>query len=312
MRSPARVLLAVAAVSALLAVPIIARAETPDFGDDIKTATALPAQQPVAGWLSFTDGGDNDDVFRTKVPAGKWFWAQLRGESGTDFDLYLFGPNATSVTGIVPAAARSERERTSMEFVRYKASVDTTVNVDVFAFNGKGDYKLTYGFPDTEIAISISAPSASEWGHSATVKGRVTKLTDGAGVAGERVYVFQKPYGAGQYSYLTSKATGADGSYSFALTPTKQTRYRIRHLGSSKYITPTTNPSFAITPKLYFSNHPYTTTGTMTYGKYYSVWGYFKPKHSVGSKEIKVRAYTAWRQEGRRDLQVALLQDLRR
>jgi hypothetical protein len=178
-----------------------------------------------------------------------------------------------------------------MEFVRYKASVDMTVAVDVFAFNGKGGYKLTYGTPETEIAVTAWAPSASEYGHSVPIRGKVTKVADGGAVKGERIYVFKKAYGASQYSLAGSTLTADDGSYSFPVTPTKQTRYQVRHLGSAAYVAPKTPASLVITPKLYFSNHPYTTTSTMTYGKYYSVWGFFKPKHSVGSSEIKVRAY---------------------
>jgi len=291
MRSPVRALHLALTVVALLAVPLIAHAETPDFGNDISSAKPLPSTQPVIGSLSFADNGDNDDVFSKKLKAGQWLWVQLRGDSGTDFDLYLFGPTAKSVMGVVPAVAKSERERTSMEFLRYKASVDTTIHVDVFAFNGKGGYKLTYGTPATGIAISVSAPSTREYAQSATIRGTVTERVGGKRVPNERVYLFQKPYGSAQYTYLADKWTASDGSYSFSVKPAKQTRYMVRHLGSAKYITPTTNPSFVITPKLYFSNHPYTSTSTMTYGKYYSVWGFFKPKHAVGSMQIKVRAY---------------------
>ncbi|HSK47735.1 MAG TPA: hypothetical protein VLA05_07010 [Coriobacteriia bacterium] len=277
-------LLVLAAAVMLVATPV-ARAESPDVSNDIP-GTPLPSSQPVNGRVA--DGADNDDVYSTNIAAGRWFWVQLRGDSGTDFDLALFGPTVKKVAE-GPALVYSERKDTSFEYVRYKALVDTVVYTDVFAYKGAGDYSLTYGTPSTEIVVSAAAATTCAWDASTPITGRATRKDNSNPVGGERLYLFAKRYGATQYEYVKSTVTADDGTYSFSANPSRRTEYRVRHLGSKDYITPKNAPTLVITPRAYLRS-PYTPS-TVTHGVYWTASGNLRPRHKAGVRDVYVRIY---------------------
>lgn len=76
-----------------------------------------------------------DVVYSVMVPAGSVLVAGLTGSYGTDFDLYLFPPSATTVTSTVGVLAKSTGP-TSTENLSWATKVDTTVYLDL---NGASD-----------------------------------------------------------------------------------------------------------------------------------------------------------------------------
>jgi hypothetical protein len=285
-------LLLLTGAALLVAVPSFAFAgdlET-DVANDIP-GSPLPAAQPVTGSVASVGANDADDVYAVQLKAGQWFWAELHGapDTATDFDLFLFGPDAKSVSGQVAALARSERENTSFEWVRFKAPTDMTVYVDVYAFGGTGTYSLRYGKPGTEVSMSVGGPKTVAWGGTATLTGTMKRVADAKPVADQRVVLFHKPAGKSNYSRLAETRTDAAGVYRFAVKPKKQTRYLARFLGSSSYVLPVDPASISVIPRAWLS------TPAVPYGLRrnvaFSVAGYLKPHHPSGGRNVKIRCY---------------------
>jgi len=296
MRLRTRTLLLLASVALLVAAPSLAYAGDlqADVANDIPGAP-LPAAQPVTGSVASVGANDADDVYAVQLTAGQWFWAELHGapDTATDFDLFLFGPEAKSVSGLVAARARSERENTSFEWIRFKAPEDMTVYLDVYAFGGTGKYSLRYGTPSSEVSMGLTGPKTVAWGRSAALTGTMKRVVDAVPVAGERVVLFHKPYGARNYSRLAETRTDASGVYRFAVTPKKQTRYVARFLGSSNYVLPADPAAISVIPRAWLGTPsvPYGLKRKVTF----SVSGYLKPRHSpaatTSTQRVKIRCY---------------------
>lgn len=100
----------------------------------------LPSS-PVTGTLDVTT--DTDDVYRVLLGAGQTITVSLTGDAGTDFDLWLFGPNATDVDVSSQALANSELP-TYPEQIVYTASTTGVYYIDAFAYKGSGSYTITW------------------------------------------------------------------------------------------------------------------------------------------------------------------------
>jgi hypothetical protein len=278
------------AVALVAAVPLVGRAiVVPAEQNDEIPGVALPATQPVTGSVTASTS-DADDVYALRVPAGRWLWARTTAAAGTDVDLYLFGATAKSVRSTTPAVAFSERQGTSFEFIRYRASVDTTAYVDVAAYADKATYELRYGMPSEEIVVSAKAPTTFAWGGSATISGTVKRSATGTAVpAGEYVYLMYRPYGAARYTVQTRTQTDADGNYEFEVKPSKRTYYQVRHLGSSRFVAPLDPAGLTITPSAALGDPR--VPSTVTRNTSFVAYGYLRPRHTAGAKSVQVRCY---------------------
>ncbi len=81
-----------------------------------------------------------DVVYRVEVPAGHVLVAGLTGTAGTDFDLYLFDPSATSVLSPVGLLTKSTGPASS-EHVSWPTRIGGTFYLDL---NGATDVEGTY------------------------------------------------------------------------------------------------------------------------------------------------------------------------
>jgi hypothetical protein len=275
----------VAAVIALVAVPFSARAMMgAATDDDVSSAVALRSS-PTTGTVD--QATDLDDVYRVDLTAGKWIYASLSGASGSDFDLYLFGPGTRSVSTTQAAVAYSETPKSSSERILYQVKTSGTHYLDVWAYGGTGSYSVTYGFPTAKPSVSATGPAICEWESSVPIAGTVTDA-GGKAATGEKVYLYAKPYGASSYSKLAEVKTNTAGAYSFTVKPKSQTRYQVRHLGSSKFL-PTTASVVTVTPRAYLTKP--TAPGTVTKGVQFTSIGYLKPRHPAGGKNVKLTCY---------------------
>lgn len=94
---------------------------------------------------ALNDSSDFDDVYALELTAGEQLSLSLTGDEGTDFDLYLFPPDAASVNEANEFVAKSENEKTSSESIDYTAAESGTYYIDVYAYKGSGSYTLTSG-----------------------------------------------------------------------------------------------------------------------------------------------------------------------
>lgn len=95
----------------------------------------------VSGTVSATT--DLDDVYSLDLKKGEKVTVTLTGATGTDFDLYLYKPSATTVKSSDGIAIYSEKAGTSSETFTYIAPEAGTYYVDVYAYSGSGSYTAT-------------------------------------------------------------------------------------------------------------------------------------------------------------------------
>ncbi|MCM3630534.1 S8 family serine peptidase [Paenibacillus glycanilyticus] len=88
------------------------------------------------------EASDPDRVYAVDLHAGETIQAELTGDEGTDFDLYLFSPSAVTVHGKTGIVAASEHPGTSNESFTYFAKQTGTYYVNVYAYAGTGDFTL--------------------------------------------------------------------------------------------------------------------------------------------------------------------------
>ncbi|MFC4808563.1 S8 family serine peptidase [Paenibacillus sp. GCM10023250] len=88
------------------------------------------------------EASDPDRVYAVELNAGETLEAELTGDEGTDFDLYLYSPSAVTVHGKAGIVAASEHPGASGEGFTYLVQQSGTYYVNVYAFAGSGGYTL--------------------------------------------------------------------------------------------------------------------------------------------------------------------------
>jgi len=130
----------------------------PDDDGDVPGVTVPPS--PVSG--SLAEGSDDDDVFRVNLTAGQTLDASISGPAGTDFDLYLFPPDQSTVVGHSGWVARAFAG-SYPDSLSYVASQSGIYYLDANVWSGSGDYTITYSVhsadPDDDIPGVPAPPS---------------------------------------------------------------------------------------------------------------------------------------------------------
>lgn len=285
-----RLALAVALL-ALAAAPVVAlgvtATEAVDYADDITAgAASVMPSSPFTGDLN--DVTDTDDVFQINVTAGQNLYLRMTGPADSDFDLYVFPPGTQSVAGTMPASVYSETPGTSSERILYEnVPVTGRYFVDAWAFSGSGTYTIAYGFPSVTPSLDATAPTTVSWGGSAVVSGTMRTPTS-APVAGETVYVYAKGYRDASFKKVGEAVTDGSGRYAVSVRPSSVTRYRVRFFGSPTYL-PVTAPDVTVSPYAYLTRP--TAPSTAKVGATFSSAGYLKPRHTAGTKPVKLSCY---------------------
>jgi len=85
---------------------------------------------------------DKFDVWSVHLDAGQTYAFSFNGDSGTDFDYYLFSPNSTSINEFYPAPIRHTGGSTSEEYFTYPVTTSGTYYVAAQSYNGSGAYNF--------------------------------------------------------------------------------------------------------------------------------------------------------------------------
>ena len=113
---------------------------TKEMNDDIPGVEFPEPGQTISGEINEVD--DTDDVYSIFVHAGETIAVNLTGDAGTDFDLYIYSPEATTVKSGEGIVAYSDQYNTSNETITYVAPYEGVYYIDVYAYAGAGSYNL--------------------------------------------------------------------------------------------------------------------------------------------------------------------------
>jgi hypothetical protein len=108
--------------------------------DDDIPGVGAPAS-PITGTLD--ENTDWSDVYRVWLNAGQTLSVSMGGVGGTDFDIYLYAPNATSVD-VDDSVAGSDQEDVYPETFDYLAPSSGFYFLEAYAFSGAGAYTMSY------------------------------------------------------------------------------------------------------------------------------------------------------------------------
>ncbi len=140
------------------------------------------------------------------------------------YDITLTGDDSSTQTQHVSADTTTAHFDGLSEGVTYTASV--------VADNASGQ-----SAPGTATAYSTSvtlSPTRSTVAYkkSTTVTGTLNSTDPNADLTGRTVQIQARPSGSADWTTIGEATTAADGSYSFAVTPTKNTAYRAHYAGA--------------------------------------------------------------------------------
>ncbi len=134
--------------------------------------------------------------------------------------------------------------------------------------------------------LTFSAPSTCDYG-SAKVSG-VLKNGGGAVLVGLPVKI---EYSYDNFAHVAGSktvSTVTGGKYSWTFAPTKKTYYRAQYKGDATRLA-SNRITRAVLPKVSLTKP--SAKSTQSFGKSYTFRGYLKPKHSAGTKPVRIKAY---------------------
>ncbi|RXJ02246.1 hypothetical protein DS745_07610 [Anaerobacillus alkaliphilus] len=94
------------------------------------------------------NNNNSDDVYSIMLNKGQKLQLSLTGDTGTDFDLYLFNPQSKTVHLSEGIIAYSENPNTSNEKITFIAKENGLYFINIFAYSGTGNYTLSIGLED--------------------------------------------------------------------------------------------------------------------------------------------------------------------
>lgn len=233
---------------------------SPDFRiHDIKFST------PLDGWVV------GKQKTSTVIPSDRHDFAAHTTDGGQTWDFYAdaeasdYGSTGTNV-GISALDAVGSK----MWFVGGNGSIVTTR-------------------PRAVASITSPSKTLATYGQSAVVTG--TLALEGAPLAGKRIDLWTASSPSGPYAKSAAGATTAtDGTFSITVTPSNATYYKARFGGdATDRDSALSAAAVKITPAPSMGNP--IAPAKMKRSKYYTVYGYLKPRHASGSYPVRVHLY---------------------
>ncbi len=258
------------------------------------TETFTITINPLNNEPSFATDGD----IRGVKGSGPWSQLWITGidagapdESGQElaFDVDVDDPSLFSVQPVVAADGTLSFTPTA------DATGTTTVSVTLTDDNTAGGPALSHTetfvvtvaprIQTTALNITSAAKATIGFGASYTLAGAL--VASGQPVPSQTVVVQSAPTTAGPFVDTSLQATtAADGTFSFKVSPTSATSYRVRYAGEADVWTPATSSEVVVVPAAWVST-PVAPSGTYV-GVATAVTGTLKPAHT---KNGTVRLY---------------------
>ncbi|WP_226536218.1 S8 family serine peptidase [Fictibacillus halophilus] len=119
---------------------------------------------------------DKNDVYSIKLLKGEKLKTTLKGDAGTDFDLYLYNDTATTINSSNGIAASSESANSSNETFTFTAPKTGTYYLNAYAYKGAGKYTLS-------VTEGIEAGTYENTSQYLGYEGTWSKISDGSASA---------------------------------------------------------------------------------------------------------------------------------
>lgn len=231
---PLALLFAVLAASAALALvtPAIA-------GNNI--ASNEPYQtwgQAKTGALDFR-GANSDSVYSLDLKKGNDILITMSGSSGSDYDMYLFGPPAVSIFDSTEIAA-GETSGTSSESIRYTATADGFHYLDVVTWDTTGTFSVNVKVTPVLTFSRASSQTVVDYARGTNPSAFILNGTIHPGVPENTLAAWQDPVGGSQRKIAKGfSSTGNGCSLTLAgdigEKPYETSTYRVAFAGAPGY-----------------------------------------------------------------------------
>ncbi len=120
-----------------------------------------------------------------------------------------------------------------------------------------------------------------------TISGTLRHTTStGSGVAAVAVKLQSSYNGKTSWKTLAQSTTSTNGSFSYKVNPNRKTFYRVTYSGRSGAYWGKVSSAIVVTPRASVGTPRARTT--MSHSRYYTVYGFLKPKHASGSYPVRI------------------------
>jgi hypothetical protein len=164
------------------------------------------------------------------------------------------------------------------------------VTVTVRATDGLGLTKtVSVVSGDSRQSTTLSSSSRSAYlafRGTGTLSGYLN--ADGGGLQNQKVVLESSSNGVTFKDTGVTSLTSSSGYFSFSVKPNIKTYYRASFPGALgfKAATPTTAINFV--PRVYLSSRPWASRSTIYHGRYYYWYSSLNPRHTAGSRAVKM------------------------
>ena len=134
-------------------------------------------------------------------------------------------------------------------------------------------------------SITLSAPSTITYGASAKVAGSLKWGT--SALAGRKVALEYSSNGSTWKSWKTVTTSSTGAFYAYA-KPVRRTFYRAKFAGDAAFAA-RTSASRRVLPRVYLSRP--SGPQSITHGVAFTSTGYLKPRHTAGTKPVRIQCY---------------------
>ena len=134
-------------------------------------------------------------------------------------------------------------------------------------------------------AIALSAPSTIEYGGSAKVAGSLK--WGSAALAGRKIALEYSANGTSWKAWKTVTTTSTGAFYAYA-KPVRRTFYRAKFAGDAAFAAKT-SASKRVLPRVYLTRP--SGPKSVTHGVAFTSTGYLKPRHTAGTKPVRIQCY---------------------
>lgn len=138
-------------------------------------------------------------------------------------------------------------------------------------------------------SLVLSTGSASGMGYGASVVVSGTLSAAGGPVVGVPVILESSASSATGFASARTATTSASGAFTFTVNPKSKTFYRVAFSGDATHTSGGPTSAISLTPGA--SVGTVHAPSTMYRSRYYTVYGYLKPRHSNGTYPVRIYKY---------------------